>query len=143
MNKIAYRAGQLLERQRAPLETLDSLDGLERWRDALVQEVDICYDADGSAPEQQAHRPGDMCADTQPESGKSSEQWEKLFAARLESMRAAGVLRSDADPAALATGLMAALQGGYLLAQTSGDITPMKVALDMAVDRVKTCARKS
>jgi hypothetical protein len=33
---------------------------------------------------------------------------------------------------------MAALQGGYLLAQTARDVRPMEVALDMALDHVRT-----
>jgi TetR/AcrR family transcriptional repressor of nem operon len=32
------------------------------------------------------------------------------------------------------------LQGGYLLAQTAHDVTPMKVALDMALEHVKSFA---
>lgn len=32
---------------------------------------------------------------------------------------------------------MAALQGGYLLAQTAHDVTPMEIALDMALDHVR------
>lgn len=48
------------------------------------------------------------------------------------------MLRPDADPERLATGLMAALQGGYLLAETAHDIEPMAVALDMALDHVKS-----
>ena len=35
---------------------------------------------------------------------------------------------------------MAALQGGYLLAQTTRDVTPMEIALDMALDQVRTYA---
>jgi TetR/AcrR family transcriptional regulator, transcriptional repressor for nem operon len=52
----------------------------------------------------------------------------------------AGVLRPDADPEVLATGLMAAMQGGYLLAQTAHDVSPMQIALDMAVAHVKSFA---
>jgi TetR/AcrR family transcriptional repressor of nem operon len=33
---------------------------------------------------------------------------------------------------------MAALQGGYLFAQTARDIRPMEAALDMALDNIKT-----
>jgi hypothetical protein len=33
---------------------------------------------------------------------------------------------------------MAALQGGYLLAETTHDIKPMEIALDMALDHVKS-----
>ena len=33
---------------------------------------------------------------------------------------------------------MAALQGGYLLAQTTHDTTAMEIALDMALGQIKT-----
>ena len=43
-------------------------------------------------------------------------------------------------PGELATGLMAALQGGYLLAQTAQDVKPMRIALDMAIGHIKAYA---
>jgi TetR/AcrR family transcriptional regulator, transcriptional repressor for nem operon len=66
--------------------------------------------------------------------------WEALLAAGLRRMRDNGVLRPEADAGRLATGIMAALQGGYLLAQTTRDVTPMEIALDMALDQVRTYA---
>jgi TetR/AcrR family transcriptional repressor of nem operon len=45
-------------------------------------------------------------------------------------MQAKGTQRPDADPGQLAVGLMAALQGGYLLASTAHDVRPMEIALD-------------
>jgi TetR/AcrR family transcriptional regulator, transcriptional repressor for nem operon len=45
---------------------------------------------------------------------------------------------ADADADALATGLIAALQGGYLLAQSARDARPMELALGMALDHVRT-----
>jgi hypothetical protein len=38
----------------------------------------------------------------------------------------------------LTTGVIAALQGGYLLAQTARDTKPMEIALDMALAHVRT-----
>lgn len=61
-----------------------------------------------------------------------------MIADGLRRMQDEGSLRPDADPGNLATGLMAALQGGYLLAQTEHDVRPMEVALDMALDHVKS-----
>jgi len=64
--------------------------------------------------------------------------------ARLDSLRGLerwrGVLRPDADPDRLATGLMAALQGGYLLARTAHDTEPMAVALNISLDHVRSFA---
>ena len=49
-----------------------------------------------------------------------------------------GILSAKADPDALATGLMAALQGGYLLAQANHDVAPMATALDMALAHIES-----
>ena len=49
-----------------------------------------------------------------------------------------GILPAKADPDALATGLMAALQGGYLLAQADHDVAPMATALDMALAHIES-----
>jgi hypothetical protein len=38
----------------------------------------------------------------------------------------------------LATGLMAALQGGYLLARTAHNSRSMEIALDLALDHVRS-----
>jgi hypothetical protein len=37
----------------------------------------------------------------------------------------------------LATGIMAALQGGYVLAQAAHDPGPMRIALELAMDSVR------
>ena len=66
--------------------------------------------------------------------------WQGSLSDGLERMRVNGVLRADADPGALATGLLAALQGGYLLAQTARDVRPMEVALDLAIAHVRSFA---
>jgi TetR/AcrR family transcriptional repressor of nem operon len=63
---------------------------------------------------------------------------EDLIADGLRRMQGQGTLRPDADPGQLAIGLMAALQGGYLLASTARDIRPMEIALDLALEYVKS-----
>jgi hypothetical protein len=64
--------------------------------------------------------------------------WEMLISEGLRRMQKAGSLREEADPDRLATFLMAALQGGYLLANAAHDVGPMAVALDVALEQVKT-----
>jgi hypothetical protein len=55
-------------------------------------------------------------------------------------MKANGTLTADADPRKLATGIMAALQGGYVLAQAARDPAPMDIALTLATDSVRAHA---
>lgn len=51
--------------------------------------------------------------------------------------RERGELAADADPDALALGLLAAAQGGLLLAQAAGSLTPLQVSLDLALDCIE------
>ncbi|HEX5296686.1 MAG TPA: hypothetical protein VFW50_06845 [Streptosporangiaceae bacterium] len=48
-------------------------------------------------------------------------------------MREDGPISREADPAELAVTVMTALQGGLLLAQTTRDVRPLELALDMAI----------
>lgn len=66
------------------------------------------------------------------------EVWEQMLADGLANMRQRGELRDDADPARLAMGVMASLQGGLLLAKTTRDIHRLEVALASAIGYVKT-----
>jgi hypothetical protein len=53
-------------------------------------------------------------------------------------MREAGVLPPDAPVEQLATGLMGAVQGGYMLAQTAHDVAPMGTSIDMALAHIES-----
>jgi hypothetical protein len=59
--------------------------------------------------------------------------WQELFEDLLRRFQTAGLIPQEADVSQLATGLLAAVQGGYLLAQTARDVTPMASAIDMAL----------
>ncbi|MGW4641322.1 TetR/AcrR family transcriptional regulator [Sphaerisporangium sp. NPDC004334] len=135
---VAARAAQVLERERGNLQRLKSFRGLVRWRDALVQRNSLRNGAYGCALGSLAGELADQDDQARATLAESFVEWEGLLAAGLWRMRDSGVLRPDADPEKLATGLMAALQGGYLLAETAHDIKPMEVALDMALDHVKS-----
>lgn len=137
---IDLQASQLLERQRQQLQRLNSIRGLERWRDALVQRNALRNGAYGCPLGSLASEVADQNDDQRTALAEHFQTWESFLVAGLARMRESGVLRPEADPDRLATGLMAALQGGYLLAQTARDATPMRIALDMAIDHVRASA---
>ena len=60
-------------------------------------------------------------------------QWEALLADGLRRVADSGGLISGADPAMMAGGLLAAYQGGMLLADVSGDVEPLRRALNTVV----------
>jgi TetR/AcrR family transcriptional regulator, transcriptional repressor for nem operon len=63
--------------------------------------------------------------------------WERLLAGALERMRQRGELRADADPAVLATGLLASIEGGMVLSQARKDAASLRVAVDAGVGQVR------
>jgi hypothetical protein len=69
-------------------------------------------------------------------------RWHGLIAQGLKRMQDDGVFSHDVDVNDLATSLLAALQGGYLLAKTQHDVRPMAVALDMAIDHIESLTRR-
>ncbi|MFJ9351012.1 TetR/AcrR family transcriptional regulator [Streptomyces sp. NPDC101237] len=137
---VALQATELLKRQQQLLQRLNSLRGLERWRDVLVEHNALRNGAYGCPLGSLAGELADQDEEARDAVARHFGTWEGLLVAGLERMKDSGVLRVDADAEELATGLMAALQGGYLLAQTVRDVKPMRIALDMAIGHVKAYA---
>ncbi|MFJ9729628.1 TetR/AcrR family transcriptional regulator [Streptomyces sp. NPDC101209] len=137
---VALQAAAVLEDQRQLLRSVGSLQGLDRWRDALIEDSALRNGAYGCRLGTLASELADQDEDARQKIVQHFNTWEGLLKAGLERMKSAGVLRGEADSEELATGLMAALQGGYLLAQTTRSVKPMKIALDMAIDHIKTFA---
>ena len=135
---VQARAEQVLDRERGHLERLKTFRGLLRWRDALIQRNALRNGAYGCALGSLASELADQDDQARNTLAKSFAEWQALLAAGLRRMRDSGALTPAADPEKLATGLMAALQGGYLLAETAHDIRPMEIALDMALDHIKS-----
>jgi AcrR family transcriptional regulator len=67
-------------------------------------------------------------------------RWESVLAEALARMQANGRLRPSADPRALASTLLAAIQGGYALSSATRDAAPMEAALSMAYDHLRSHA---
>ncbi len=134
---VLLRSEEILEREHAALQRLRSFNGLVRWRDAIVQRNALKKGAYGCVIGSIAGEVSDQDEVARAALAETFEEWENLIEAGLRRMQDAGTLTADADARRLAIGLMAALQGGYLLAQTAHDVTPMEVALDMALDHVR------
>ena len=65
--------------------------------------------------------------------------WERLLADALERMRQRGELRADAEPAVLATGLLASIEGGMILSQARKNVASLRVAMETGLARVRAC----
>jgi TetR/AcrR family transcriptional repressor of nem operon len=135
---IALRGQQVLERENQRLQRLHSYRGLIRWRNALIQANSLQNGAYGCALGSMANELADQDEQAVISLAELFESWEELLATGLRRMQAEGTLSPDADARQLAIGLMAALQGGYLLARTARNCRPMEIALDLALDHVRS-----
>jgi AcrR family transcriptional regulator len=134
---IEFRAEALLAQQRRRLEKVDSLRGLELWRDEMVERNALRNGAYGCPLGSMANEIADQDEDARQTIATHFDEWLQMLIDAIDRLRERGVLRADADSRALASGLLAALQGGYLLAKTARDVNLMRVAVDMAIAQIR------
>lgn len=137
---IESRADALLAQQRRRLTRVESLRGLELWRDELVERNALRNGAYGCPLGGLANEIADQDENARLTLATYFETWLQLLIDAIDGLKQRNVLRADADSRALATGLLGALQGGYLLAKTARDVRPMRVVLDMAIGQVRAYA---
>jgi TetR/AcrR family transcriptional repressor of nem operon len=136
---IAWRADAMIGLQRdPPLGELDSIAALRAWADSYVERPGAC--AGGCSFGSLAAEAIKSDLDVRDEITAGFDRWRDLFERGLSAMRARGELRRTADPRQLAYTLMAAFQGGMLLAQSAQDTTPLRAALGAAIDHIASLA---
>jgi TetR/AcrR family transcriptional regulator, transcriptional repressor for nem operon len=140
---IKMQTARVLEFQEPYLERLASVADLRRWRDAVVRFVEERRGANGCAVGSLSSELADRSEPARILIDGAFRLWESYLAAGLRRMQERGELDAGADPGELATGLMAAYQGGYLLSQAARSSRPMAVALDLALDSIETRRARS
>lgn len=135
---IELRTDQVLNRDRQMLERMNSIRALERWSDKLIHLNSLQNGAYGCALGSLVSARAAQDPTSRSKLAETFADWQQLISAGLKRMQENGSLREDADPAQLATAVMAALQGGYLLAQTAQDVEPMRVSMQMALNYVRS-----
>jgi AcrR family transcriptional regulator len=135
---VAAQFEAVLRAQRLSLDAVQHLPDLEQWRSRLL---DPCAPESscplGSLIYHLAHR-HDRGRHTL---SAAFSQWKGLLASALSRLQAVGDLDSRVVPEILAIGVIAALQGGFLLAHTTQDADQLCAALDMALGQVRAHAR--
>ncbi|MFJ9034096.1 TetR/AcrR family transcriptional regulator [Streptomyces sp. NPDC102274] len=132
---------QTITGERERLEKVRTFAGLRRWRDALVTHNALEEGRYGCALGSLANEVSDQDSVARGKLQDLFTTWQELFEDLLRRFQREGVIPQDAAVAQLATGFVAAVQGGYLLAQTSRDVTPMASAIDMAITHLHLLAR--
>ncbi len=117
------------------LRKLNSIAGLRRWRDAVV-ELTRRTNCAGGCPL------GSLAAElsetprTRAALAQGFARWASYFEAAFARMQARTGRKPGGNLKELSEAMLASLQGGLLLAQTMRSARPLELALDMAIDHV-------
>jgi TetR/AcrR family transcriptional repressor of nem operon len=137
---IEYQTDATLQGQRPLLDHLDSFEALHAWRDLNVAMADSRNCVGGCSMGSLAAELADNDADLRGELASGFTRWLEPIRLGLTAMRERGELQPQADPDELAVSLLAALQGGMLLAQTFRSSTPLATSLDAMLAYLHTLA---
>jgi TetR/AcrR family transcriptional repressor of nem operon len=136
---IAWQAERVLTFHRGErFARFDNLDAFRAWADFYVR-YERAYQ-EGCSLGSLASEIIKTDLDVHDELASAFDQWRDIFRDGIERMQQLGRISAEADPTQLANLLLAAFQGGMLLAQVARDIAPLKDALQTAIDYVQTFA---
>ena len=125
---IDYQADAIVGNQRQA--GIGRAGGLEAWRDMVIAQAKSTG-ARGGCP---LGSLGGQLAETDPQAraqlAAGFERWSATISDGLQALHAAGRIPGGIDPDDLAVTLLAALQGGLLLAQVQRDTRPLETAFD-------------
>jgi TetR/AcrR family transcriptional regulator, transcriptional repressor for nem operon len=133
---VGYRCGQVIAGLAQDLGRVSSLAGLEQALAGYIagfEQMGMPGCPIGTLASEVAGRN----EDARLQAAAGFDAWERLLAGALERMRGRGELRPGTDPAALATGLLAALEGGMLLSQARKDIASLQIAVQAGLGQVR------
>ena len=128
--------------EREQLSKVTTFAELRSWRDALVENNAVHEGRYGCTLGSLANEVADQDSIARKKLNGLFAAWQELFEDLLRRFQEAGLIPREADVSPLATGLLAAVQGGYLLAQTSHDVRPMAAAIDMAIAHLQMLIRE-
>lgn len=131
---VSTRLDAVFRAQRPHLDAVRHLGDLEQWL------LDPPTPETGRALGSLIHLLADRHDRGHQALTKAFSQWKTLLTSALSRLQAAGELDRGADPGKLAVGLIAALQGGHLLAHLTQDPEQLRATLEMAFDQVRTQA---
>jgi len=130
---IEFVGDRKIAQERERLSKVMTFAGLRRWRDAVVENNALQEGRYGCALGSLANEVADQDSIARQKLHDLFAAWQELFEDLLRRFQKVGLIPQESDVSQLAAGLLAAVQGGYLLAQTSRDVTSMASAIDMAL----------
>ena len=120
--------------------SLDTFEAWRRWADQVVARQTARRFRGGCELGSLAGQLVESSPETRAHLADGYDRWLDRFRHDLRAMRDQGLLRTDADPDALANTMLAAMQGGVLLAQTLRRPDPLRDSLDAALSHLESFA---
>jgi AcrR family transcriptional regulator len=136
---IGYQAATIAGNQRQA--DLSSPHGLRAWRDMVIAEVKSSQGQGGCPLGSLAGQLAETDAQARALIAAGFGQWSAAISDGLRRLHAAGHLPDGTDPDDLAVTLLAALQGGLILAQVQRDTRPLETAVDTVLELARLSRR--
>ena len=133
---IAWQGETVLGHQQPWLRRLDSVTGIRAWRDYVVSTMRRRECRGGCHIGSLASELSDLDPAARSGLAAAFQRWIAAIRDGLQAMQDRGELRADADAARLAYALMAAVEGGLLLAKAQRDVAPLEAALDTVIGHI-------
>jgi TetR/AcrR family transcriptional regulator, transcriptional repressor for nem operon len=133
---IAWQGETVLGRQWPWLSRLDSMAGIRAWRDYVVSTMRRRECRGGCHIGSLASELSDLDPAARSDLAAAFGRWISAIRDGLQAMQDRGELRAEADVPRLACALMAAVEGGLLLAKAQRDVAALEAALDTVIDHI-------
>lgn len=133
---VLHRTETIVADQETMLRNMESLDGLRDWA-LFIVEMSRSLEGRGCPIGTLGSEVAEYDGVAREAISASLGRWEGALNDGLTNLSKSGVLASNADPEALATSLIVALQGGLLLGKIHRTSRPLEVALGNAIDYVE------
>jgi TetR/AcrR family transcriptional repressor of nem operon len=134
---IAFQTEAILSNQAPSLARLDSLAALRAWRDVVVDAARQDNGAGGCPLGSLSSELSDDHPWARDALAASFTAWSEAIRSGLSAMAANGALPPGADPARLALALLAAVQGGLILAQAQHNTDALEAGLDTVIAHIQ------
>lgn len=133
------RLSQTLVHVQPPLEAVCTSQHLRAWADAVIDKAAVELDAQSTGERVTPVVVGTQHEGVIPGCAAGSvglRAWERALSQALARLQATGSLSCAANTTTLGSAFAALLYGGLLLGQATGDASPLRAAMDMALAQV-------
>ncbi|MGH3871248.1 MAG: TetR/AcrR family transcriptional regulator [Pseudonocardiaceae bacterium] len=133
---LRHQLGRLLEQQDIHLS--GTWSGITAWFDAITNAHETLFKFHGCPLGSIASEVIEQGKPLRSQAADAFAQWEASLSRELGLIQAQGLLGDDANPTILAETMIAIIQGGYLISSMKLDARPMRNALRVALDHLKS-----